>query len=418
MKTINSQMMLPCLRGTMGDWVYYVALMKFSELAKRVSVASEIHSHEGLKDLLQRALSNRAEGISSYLCNQKQHFFNSIILGVYEGDPKWTPINVSGNEYISDENIPDIVHESIGVITLSGSERLFAVDGQHRIEGLKAAVKQQKKLGEEEQSVVFVAHKNTKKGKERTRRLFSSLNRYAKPVTLAEIIALDEDDVVAIVTRELLENHPVLSITDAIYVSKTKTVPRTNKTCITSIHALYECLDKILSIGETKWKEFKKIRPSDAEISNNYRQAYEFWNALVAEFEPLQGYQSGNTEGIAAAFRNEHGGHLLFRPVGLSCITQAIRRMRENGVTLNDAVECIVNNVPMDLSHALWSGLLWESGKKKVINNKAHEAIAVKVILKFCRIKLSDYNIDEASLLEDYCSATNKDTSDFRWPVR
>ena len=44
---------------------------------------------------------------------------------------------------------------------------------------------------------------------ERTRRLFTTLNRYAKPVKKSEIIALDEDDIIAIITRELVEKYPL-----------------------------------------------------------------------------------------------------------------------------------------------------------------------------------------------------------------
>ena len=37
------------------------------------------------------------------------------------------------------------------------------------------------------------------------------MNRYAKPVKKSEIIALDEDDTIAIITRELVEKHPLFS---------------------------------------------------------------------------------------------------------------------------------------------------------------------------------------------------------------
>ena len=42
---------------------------------------------------------------------------------------------------------------------------------------------------------------------QRYRRLFSSLNRYAKPTDADTNIIMDEDDVVAIVTRRLITDH-------------------------------------------------------------------------------------------------------------------------------------------------------------------------------------------------------------------
>lgn len=43
----------------------------------------------------------------------------------------------------------------------------------------------------------------------RTRRLFTSLNKKAKPVDKSAVIALDEDDLAAYATRALVENSRV-----------------------------------------------------------------------------------------------------------------------------------------------------------------------------------------------------------------
>lgn len=249
--------MLPCLRAAMGDWVYYVTLMTFSEISKRITIAKDIHKHTGLKELLQRTLTDRSKDISEYLCSQDQRFFNAVITGVYLGEPSWCPISVGGNETIPDEKIPSIVKDSIGVLTLTGEEKIFAIDGQHRVEGIKEAISNDTNLKHEEQTVIFVGHQNSRNGLERTRRLFSTLNRYAKPVTLSEIIAIDEDDIVAIITRQLLENHELLSKPEIISVTKSKTVPRNNKKCLTSIHSLYEINDIIL-FSESEKKDFEK----------------------------------------------------------------------------------------------------------------------------------------------------------------
>ena len=33
---------LPCLKGKMGDWMYYVTLLKFKDIAERVFLPEEI----------------------------------------------------------------------------------------------------------------------------------------------------------------------------------------------------------------------------------------------------------------------------------------------------------------------------------------------------------------------------------------
>ena len=224
-----SKLLLPSLRATFGDWIYYVSVMSAKDVAERVKCAEVVHKHKSLNEMLQRQITKRSSNIAEYLIKQKQRFFNAIIVGVYLGEPEWFPIDLAGNDYISKEELPDIVITSIGILSLSGEEELFALDGQHRVEGIRTALSTHKEIGKDEQTVIFVAHKNTKKGIERTRRLFSTLNRYAKPVTPSEIIVIDEDDAVAIITRELLQKNKIFSKQDVLHVSKTKTVPRNNK---------------------------------------------------------------------------------------------------------------------------------------------------------------------------------------------
>jgi len=88
--TINKQIFLPALRGTMGEWTYYSCLVPLKELSDRVAFASKLHTNEGLSDLIQRKLTqSRAKDIATYLETQKERFFNSLVVAVYKGKPKW-----------------------------------------------------------------------------------------------------------------------------------------------------------------------------------------------------------------------------------------------------------------------------------------------------------------------------------------
>ena len=77
---------------------------------------------------------------------------------------------------------------------MNGKEKIFPVDGQHRVEGIKDALKKNSQLANETVSVMLIGHSTTTEGMKKSRRIFSTLNRYAKPVKLGDIIALDEDD--------------------------------------------------------------------------------------------------------------------------------------------------------------------------------------------------------------------------------
>lgn len=194
----------------MGDWVYYSCLMTLNEISSRVRYAQDIHKHAELSEMIQRGLDGiRSVQIAEYLKMQPQRFFNSLVVATYGGSPNWHPLEEvrdSRQLGLLDDLSQETV-ESVGFLALTGEEKLFALDGQHRLAGIKRTIKD--RVGQDlddEVSVIFVAHEATPQGLERTRRLFTTLNKTARPVSKGGIIALDEDDVMAICVRRLIED--------------------------------------------------------------------------------------------------------------------------------------------------------------------------------------------------------------------
>ena len=314
----SKELKVPGLRAHMGDWVYYITFLRMRDIAERISLATEIHKSSILKELIQREIErSHAESIREYLIRQKERFFNSLVVGVYGGSPRWAELAIHPTDRKGFGKVPDYIEGALGILIFDGSERLFAIDGQHRVVGIKRAVADKPELGDEELSTIFVAHANNAQGMERTRRLFTTLNRYAKPVNKMQIIALDEDDVVAIVTRRLLESHPLLDRWTSI--KKGKNISGRDRKNFTTIITVYDVLDMYLPDDPKAWRSFKKSRPSEHAISAFFKQAREFWNELMSFFPPLRELATSNPDQeIAAQYRNRDGGHLLFRPVGLS----------------------------------------------------------------------------------------------------
>ena len=75
--------------------------------------------------------------------------------------------------------------------------------------GIREALREDPSLSKEQLPVIFIAHSDDPTGRKRTRKLFSTLNRRAKPVGQNENIALDEDDVCSIITREVIQEIPL-----------------------------------------------------------------------------------------------------------------------------------------------------------------------------------------------------------------
>ena len=189
-------MKIPVIRGYIGDWRYYTGVLSFSQVKELVTPSvNELYDPSCMNDLLQRQLTDNYVAIKEYLINEGQRFFNSIVLAVYDGDPQWLEVEFGGalQDYCS-----------VGFLEIdSNTVNVFPVDGQHRVKGIIEAISEDDSLAAEEVPVIFIAHKSDTDGKKRTRKLFSTLNRRAKPVGENYQIALDEDDVVAIVTENL-----------------------------------------------------------------------------------------------------------------------------------------------------------------------------------------------------------------------
>jgi DNA sulfur modification protein DndB len=179
-------MKIPVIKGRIGSWVYYVGTMTFDQIASKQINASvdEIYKATCLSDLLQRHLSDNYDSIKNYLLKESDRFFNAIILAIFDGDPQWLEVEFKGDEKD---------YTTVGFLEFTGEEKIFPVDGQHRVKGIKEAVAIDENLRFETVPVIFIAHDDSPEGRKKTRKLFSTINRRAKPVGASENIALDEE---------------------------------------------------------------------------------------------------------------------------------------------------------------------------------------------------------------------------------
>ncbi len=403
---------MPALRAHMGDWVYYSAFLKLDAVAERISVAQEIHQSDTLNELIQRALtSSRADEIRDYLLKQRQRFFNTIVVGVYGGEPRWYELALRDSPRLPVETLPPYIKGALGLLVLSGREQVFALDGQHRVVGIRRAVAKSRTLGDEEVSMIFLAHKKTAAGRRRTRRLFTTLNRYAKPVNKKEAIALDEDDVVAIVTRSLLDGYELFS-GKKVSAAQTKSLPVTDQRSITTIVALYDALDVYLKTSERGWSRFKRYRPPDTEIEVFYSKAVALWDAMRRAFPALeQMARSGQEATVAGQFRNREGGHLLFRPIGLVLAVRAVRLLCDEGLTLGRAARAL-GAVPMSLAAEPWIGLLWDLANRRMITSSEAQRLALKILLHGAGGSLESLRTTPNEVRNEWAGLVNRPVSD------
>ncbi len=332
---------LPALRSRIGDWDYYITQMSLAQVVESVSVAEEIHKSRRLNELIQRQLSARAPTIAKYLISQEQRFLGAFVIGVYGGEPHWYELEVDSKPYWSDggTGLPESIERALGFLQLSGSEKLFAIDGQHRVVGIRKALTACPEMGQEHVAAIFVAHATSEEGLQRTRRLFTTLNRYAKPINKLDKIALDEDDATAIVVRQLVEEHPLFR--DRVALAAGNSLPTGDAHSFTTIGALYDATDTIIrNKNRSQWSNFKRVRPTDEVIAELSGVATEYWSRLAAGFPELRALADSERSEVARPrLRDQtHGGHILFRPIGLIIYARTAKSLVETGLSLDDVI--------------------------------------------------------------------------------
>lgn len=391
-------MKIPAIRGKIGLWTYYSGLMTFEQIANNVIPSiNEIYQAECLDDLLQRAITDNYESIKNYILKDNERFFNSLILAVYDGDPQWFEIEFPEEQ----KEYTNVGFLEIDANTIDEFDphktTIFPVDGQHRVRGIIEALREKPDLAREQVPIIVIAHQQSEEGRKRTRKLFSTLNRRNKAVGKNENIVLDEDDVCAIITRELIQDNPLFMGNRVVNI-KGKQIPSTNGKAITSLIALYEIVDFLVQhkcqLTRKRFNDYKLFRPSDEEILDLQNYVSNIMDAFAEKISSVNAYITCENDNPAIEYRNSKGGNIIFRPmviVEFFKVAVIIKEKRE--CSFAEAFSCL-NVVPLDLSEKPWSGFLWDG--TRIVSGASH------TIIRYLLMYMVDdelLNIDEKKKL-------------------
>ena len=327
----------PALQAQMGDWYYYITTLTFEDVARRVQPATELVTPPDMNYWIQRSvIPRRARQIASYLIDQEQHFFPGIVVGVHLGEPTWYEINVEENAIFGSPDLDPMSGSSLGLLELDGTEKLYAIDGQHRVAGIQEALGRlfrqkdpvrYRQLANEKLSIAFVSAEdiNEQVGLERVRRLFTTLNKQAKKVSEPEIVALDEDDAAAIVTRWIATRYEGLksrnsgggqSDINLIQLGRTHDIPPRNQRSVTTIVTLYRMVKSIFQQElQSIRRRFRQNRPDEDVIEGIYQEAVSIWELMRQHDKALNDVLGSDpNEERAGKYRNERGGAYSVSP--------------------------------------------------------------------------------------------------------
>lgn len=366
----------PSVRGIIGDWVYYSSVMPIQEVSARVDFVKDVHKTDELSELLQRGIKRkRINEISEYLSSNKERFLNSLVLAVYGSNPEWFPASISAIQSLNFDKIEG----DVGLLEFSGKEKIIPIDGQHRLAGIKNLINmynQGKKMPDIDFPfindiipVIFIAHKkNTEENRLRTRRLFTTLNKYAVKVNRYEVISLDEDDPMAITTRWLVEKKRKFN-KDRIKLKGGANIS-SNDSHLTTIENLYDVL--VILFTKVYQKTTKKhlttcLRPSEKELDGYKEYALKFFSLLELNYPVIKKfYLTDDYKNYA--IKQRKSGNLLFRPVGLKLLANLLSKQED--IELAERFNKI-KQIPINLNIKPYIGLLYSYEGRMLDQNEA-----------------------------------------------
>ena len=440
----------PALRAQMGSWNYYVVKMSASELSENVKYASEVYEDRTLDEAIQRVLNESRvnKEIVEYLKRQPARFFSSIVVAALEGDPMFYPVEITEDPQFLIFRDDRRLNESFGILKFDGTQKYYALDGQHRLSAIKTLMDRHNPLSDgapdgfedDEFSVIVIVP--SRKDSDETfmqqyRRLFSNLNRYAKPTDQATNIIMDEDDTFAILTRRLItENEFFKSAGNQLESRRIKTQKGKNlrhkDPYFTSIETLYEMNIELLSSAQRRpkgWgptleegadlKSFKRFRPPEEYIDSLYDELAMYWEVLLAKIPDLHNEPTkmrihelaeGDTES------DEETDHLLFWPIGQQMLAEIVRAMLDKRLTVpedptSDAVRAALRGLEQlewRLHQAPWRYFLLihnAKGRWTMQNEERTKAVRCGRIIHQWILGLEDFDENRVEALKEEWAA-------------
>ena len=385
----------PAIKLHMGSqeegWTYYSIKMKMKDVGKEIGFADDLEDSKSLNSIMQRARGQRAKtDIVEFLAKREDRFFSSIVVAARGGAPTFAEVSLEkdGLGFVED------MEGHFGLLRFDGGQNYYALDGQHRVTAIQTLLNdpdQRDKLGvnipegfgQEEISVIIMTTTGSEEEwKKKYRRLFSALNRYAKPVDKDTIIAMDEDDIFCILTRRMVAEYPFFQWSGAALTNEKLKCRGKNinegTPYFTSLQTLNSINMELLKSPENEaggmyHSNFTKNRPTDEDkIDSWFDELVGVWDAIFEAIPALNedpSFKRTSNADEDEATINGHENNALFRPIVQEGILAKASRMLLNRANTNTKAGMVkalhnLNLINWSLYEAPWKYLVLIKNEK------------------------------------------------------
>ena len=436
----------PALKAHIGPvdrgWTYYTVKMRMAQIVHEIKFAHEFDLAEDkvslLGDAIQRALNNKRirESICRFL--QKDHrFFSSLVAGVIDGNPEFFPVSIAGESEVERMFRGSGIDDSFGVLRLDNTRQCFALDGQHRLAAIRSMLDGEFRMAmgirekpdvpdgfaDEELSVIMVlrAGKDAAEFRKGFRRLFSSLNRYAKKTDKDTDIIMDEDDAFALLTRRMVTEFPFFrDETNPESMSSLVKMKGTNLQAsdvhFTTLQTLYAMNTILLRTEERekdkRWRNSKAFlmdRPEEGDLNQWFEELTGYWEAILKAMPAL----GNNPQKMRHPSDDpSETDHLFFRPIGQKMMARLVRELLDGDSRISAGFDTVdkmaevlapLGDIDWDIRNVPWQRLVsvpGQGGKGFVMREEQREQV-LKVAQRIAKAMIVK-GADEKRLRADW----------------
>ena len=299
----------------------------------------------------------------------------------------------------------------MGFLTFTGGEVLVPLDGQHRLKAIEFAVTGRDERGrdipnimnpcvelaQEDVTVVLVAYEHQK-----ARKIFTRVNRYAKPTTAGQNYVTDDDDIIAVLSREIANE-----MIGGRLIKYTNNTLRPRDPEFTTLSTIYNCNKEIIAETFSTGKLDTTQLP-DVDKQRLYRnKVRDVWEVLLDGVDVFADALSdrektGNEKRCDIREKN-----LLGKPVGQECLVKAFLHLTGASTNMSYQEACErLNALPWGITEEniekVWREVLWRGGASdgRIITVQRNRKLATKIIAYLAGERLGEEQKSE--LLEDY----------------
>ena len=399
---------IAAMKGRLGNTDYFILAMKAGDLVAKAVIPSEMREWKNMtmdeKEQRDINYARVKSQIAPYLAKHKDRFFGAVILAAQN----FNPSNFEQLSEIAKKGLPNLYKaeaEKMGFLTLTGGEVFIPIDGQHRIKAIQFAIdgkdEKSKDLGlsscpdlaNEDVAVMLVPYEARK-----VRKIFTRVNRYAKPTSSGQNLITDDEDYIAISAREVADwinrTDSNSSERDVELVKTTGNALGDKEHYFTTLATIAECNRIILQA----WFPDPITKPfivSDPDTLHLYKDKIsEVWEHLAEHIEPFAIMLSDKSEAGNEKRHEVREHNLLGKPVPQVCLFRAYARLIVESNMYPATATGKLSKIDWQKDAQIWDRLLMTGGKIMHKNAK----IATDIIYYVAGGK----HKDEAELLAEY----------------